>query len=279
MHSFIAFAVGEAISRKNEPVQKIIAPQFQAHLSVPNFDVNAKIQGPAPLPLPLQAFTHQPAVSNVPIPVDFPMTPASPVISVPVQPFVPSVLPTVHPSWLQQKVSIGCNSYFPAQSVAPLATIALGLHTVQATCAQDLTEHQSGSEEYMDITDEDGDSWMRPSEFGEIDALQEPALQTTIQTVATPAEATLQCTHVNRPAQQTTVVAYNPTPAVGPTRGLPGSHSNRLHRKDRACRLSYRPYPSVSLAVPSPNRKPVRSRGIDEPGRRGPTSDPLSARN
>ena len=297
VHSLISFVVVEAIPRGNtELAQKVAVPQVQTAATIPNFDADpqaqppthetsTQIQGPAPLSISQQVFIRQPVVDILPpavpagpIDVDVPMMHA-PVISVSVQPIAPTVLPIAPLRWLQQQVTIDSSSYFPTQSAVPSVTIAPQLHIAQQNCAHVFTDRQSGSDQYMDITDEDGDSWMRPSEFREATTLPEPAPQTLIQTFVTPIEGT-QCTHGDGPVQQLAiVVACDPAPAVDPNRGLLDLGVPRLQKNARTYRLPYGPHSSVSPLAPSQNRKVVRLCRRVELRRRGSTFNSLSAQN
>lgn len=276
-----------------ELTQKVIAPQVRTPVAISDFHADpqaqlptrktsARIQGPVPLPTSQQVVIYQPTV-NVsppavpvgPIYVDVSMTEAPPLISMPVQPIVPAVLSTVPSSWLQQRTT-SSNSYFPA---VPPATIAPQFHIAQEACARVFTDHQSGSDQHMDITDGDGDSWMRPSGFGEATTLPEPATQTLAEIIMAE-ENTTQCTHDSSPAQQlAAVVAYNQTPAVGPTSGPSGLGARRLHEKARVYGLPYGSHSSISPLAPSPNPKVVGLRRRVELRSRSSTSNPLSVRN
>jgi hypothetical protein len=175
-----------------ELAQKAIVPQVRAPVTIPNFsadpqaqtstcETSARIQGPAPLPTSQPVFIHQPLVNISPpaVPVgptyvDVPTIQAPPMISVPMQPIVSTVLSTASPNWLHQQMAISSSCYLPAQSVAPPMTIGPQLYVSQRTCAHLYTDHQSGSDQHMDITDEGGGSWMRPSGFGEAPRSQNP---------------------------------------------------------------------------------------------------------
>jgi len=277
-----------------ELAQKVITPQARTPVTVLDFnadlqaqsptrETSARIQGPVPPPTSQQVVIYQSAVNFLPpvvpvgpIYVDIPMTEAPPLISMPVQPIVPAVLSTVPSSWLQQRATTSSNSYFPA---VPPATIAPQFHIAQEACTRVFIDHHSGSDQHMDITDGDGDSWMRPSGFGEATTLPEPAARTLVEIIMTE-EGTPQCTHDSDPAQQlAVVVACNRTPAVGPTSGPPDLGARRLHEKARVYRLPYGSHSSISPLAPSPNPKVVRLRRRAELRSRSSTSNPFSARN
>lgn len=262
-----------------ELAQKITASPVHAPAAIPKFDTDPRAQPPvreiitqmkrlAPLPTSQQAFTHQPtvnfsppAVPVEPLLIDVPMTQAAPVISLPIQPTVPMVPPTAPSSWFQQQVIIGFDSHFPAQPLAPPATIAPQLHLVQPTYGHAFADHQSASDEFMDITDGDGDSWMCSNELDRSTTLLEPAPQILVQTAVTPTESTPWGTCGDGPAQQPSVViVYDPTPTTAP------------HAEVHAYKLPSGLHPRVSPLTPPANRKVI-------PRRRGVVSNPLSSRN
>ena len=273
--------------------QKVIVPQVRTPVTIPDFnadlqaqsptrETSARIQGPVPPPTSQHVVIYQPAVNFSPpvVPVspiyDVPMTEAPPLISMPMQPIVPAVLSTVPSSWLQQRVATSSNSYLPA---VPPATIAPQFHIAQEACTRIFTDHQPGSDQHMDITDEDGDSWMRPSGFGEAITLPEPATQILVEIIMTE-ESTPQCTYDSDPVQKlAAIVAYNQTSAVGPTSGPPDLGARRLHEKARVYRLPYGSHSLISPLAPSPNPKVVRLRRRAELRSGSSTSSPLSARN
>ena len=243
--------------------QKITTPQVRAPAAIPKSDADLQVQTPtreaiaqmkrlAPLPVSQQAFIPQPTASfpspAVPILIDVPTIEAPPVIPMPVQLAVPMPSPAAPSSWCQQQVILGFNSHFPVQPLAPPVTIAPQLH-IQPTYNHAFTAHQPGSDEHMDITDGDGDSWMRPNEFGQKATLPELIPQTLAQTIVTPAEGAPWGTRGDVPAQQPAVaVVYDQAPAAGPT------------------------------PAPSANRRLVHLRGKIIP-RRGVASNPLSTRS
>lgn len=296
-HSLIPFVAREAIPKGNtEQARKIIAPQVRAPGAISNFnadrqaqppmhDASTEIQGLASLPSSQHPFTRRPAVNASlpivpvgPIYIDIPMTQAPPVIPIPAQPIVPMVLPAAPPSWFQHQVAISSSSYFAGQSVAPPITIAPQLHIAQPNCAHTPADHLSGSDQYMDITDEDGDSWMHPSGFGEAITLPEPAPQALAQAMVASAEGTPQCAHGTSLTQyEPVVVACDTTPAVGPTRGPLGLNAYQMRKKVRAYRLHYGPH--LSPLAPSPNRKAVRLYRTVGLRKRGPIFNPPSTRN
>ena len=88
------------------------------------------------------------------------------VIPVPVQLPLPAALPTV-PSWIQQQIDVGTGSYLPAQAMLPI-TMAPPPYVPKLVCAPAVIDrHESGPDQDMDITDDDGDTWIHPSMFGE----------------------------------------------------------------------------------------------------------------
>ena len=142
-------------------------------------------QQPVNFPAPQQQSIPRPAV-NIPPPT----ISASPIHTIepairgyptpapaPVQPPMPTALQIAPLSWLQQQAAIGPGSYFQAPSMVPLVTIAPPPHIIQPTFAPILIHHhnESGSDDGMDIVDDDGDSWMRSSGFREATTPPEPA--------------------------------------------------------------------------------------------------------
>ena len=242
-----------------ELAQKFNTPQVHAPAAIPK------------PPVSQQAFINQSIVNllspAVPIPTDVHMAEAPPSVPVPVQPAMPMAPPTAPSSWSQHQVIVGLNSCLPAQPLTPPVTIAPRFHLVQPTYGHAFTDHQSGSGEDMDVADGDGDSWMRPNEFGQTTTPPEPVPQTLAQTIVTPAESAPWGTRGNPPAQQPTVaVVCDRTHAEGPTTGR-----SDLYAKVHAL--------GASPLASSANKQLVRLHGKIIPRRRGTTSNPLSTRN
>ena len=332
-HPLIAFVAEEIVPNRDLGlVQKTVVPPVQA----PVIPLNVKsdplpqsqplilkpsvwTQQPVPLPTPQQLFIPQPAV-NTPLPT----TPVGPIhatisatqglpppaISVPVQPPMPMALHTAPPAWLQQQVVIGPGSCFQTPLVAPLVTIPPLPQIARPTFAPVLIGHYNKPEpnQDMDVVDDDGDSWMRPSWFGETITPQEPAkippvqvfmtppgpisvppvqtpvtppVQTPVtppgpaplppvQTLVVPAVHAPQRTHVITPAQQ---------PTVSPNWWLLDPATLRFCKKVRASRLPYGSHRSIASLAPSQNRWVGRLRRSVQPGRSGSTSARNDARN
>lgn len=251
----------------------------QPQLPVP--EASTHIQGPPPLPTPrLTVNISLPTVPVGPTHAIVPTTQAPPV-SLSRGPAISTLLPTAPSSWLQQQVVVRRNSYFPVQSVAHPMDIDPQPCITRPTCTPVFIEnHESKSDQHMDITDDDGDSWMRPSEFGEAKTPQESTPSPPIQILVIPVQDAPQCTRENGLAQEpTVVVACNPTPTVCSIQGFTGLDSRRLRKKVRTCRLPYGPRPSITPLAPSVKLWVMRLYRSVELRRRGSASAYLSARN
>jgi hypothetical protein len=146
-------------------------------------------------------------------------------------------------------------------------TIAPPPYATQLACAPVVIDHhESGPGQDMDITDDDGDTWMRPSMFGEAATpLPAPSPAPLVHTLTIPVEEAPKHTHENGSAQQSTAIAaHAPTPALRQTRG---SLDLDLCKKLRTSRLPYGSHPSADPLAPSTNRWVGRLRRGVELGR------------
>ena len=225
-------------NRDVEPVQRTLAPRVQAPVTIlnsnadpqpqpPTLEASAWTRQPVHLPTPQQQFIPQPAANTllptIPVGPTHTVRPVMqgplPTTSAPVQPPMPTASQPVPPSWLQQQAVISLGSYFHPQPMVPLVIVTPPPHVPQPTFAPVLTHHhnESESDDGMDIVDDDGDSWMRPSGFGEATAPPEPAPVPLVRTLVIPPKPAPALTIPPGPARvslvQTLVTPPEPAPA------------------------------------------------------------------
>lgn len=277
-HPPIALITGEepAPVRNGELIQRVVVPEVSAPNPSGNFQVHplsieesAWTQGPAPFPAPPQVITPRPMISFPPVVAADPIhvvptvQPPAAATSVPVQQSTPIALPTA-PANQSQQASITSSSYLSVQSAVPLTRNTPQFHISQSSYAPISVDcNHSEAEQQMDVTDDDGDSWMRPSEFRESPTSMEPALSSLISAIVMTVHEAPLCADKDESMQDLTVItAHSLLPSPHSTWGLRFRSPKAYLR-----RSSYGPRPSVALPASPSNGLPGHSRRGTRPRR------------